>query len=158
EITTMSATSTVIRTMRSARAGDGISSSRRSSVAVMVNDRHRRCADAHELVAWMLERDANGKSLRDSYPVEVARDRRHAGDAEVLRLRDRRADALDDALQAHLGRGHDVRSRSLAGVDAFELCLAKIGDDVPLGGVDQGEQRTDGADELTDRGGDTDDA
>src|SRR5258705_7324808 len=158
EITTTRATSEVILRMRAARSGDSVSSSRSSSVAFMLNDRYRRRADAHQLVGWMIERDPDGKALRDAHPVEVARDGRHAGDGEVLRLRDGRADAFDDALQTDLGRHHHVRSRALAGAHALELGLAKVRDDVPRGCVDQREQRPHGVDQLTDGRGHPDDA
>src|SRR5215813_6853118 len=104
EITTMSATIAVIRSMRAMRDGDTISSSRTSSIAFMVNDRHRGRADPHQLVRRMLERDPDRKSLGDAHPVELALARRHTGDGEVLRLRHCRGDALHDALQADLRR------------------------------------------------------
>src|SRR6266478_5061042 len=168
ETTTTSATSAVIRSMRDQRSGVSVSSSRRSRSAsrierppagswpvtalpaIMADDHDSRGADAHQLFGRALERDPDGKALRDADPVQVALDWRHAGDAEVVELGDRRPDALHASPEVHPGRAHHVAGHPVARADRPKLRLAKIGDDEPLRGVDQGEQRLDATDHLAD--------
>src|SRR6267154_5617003 len=89
ERTTTIVTSAVIRSMRAQRSGVSVSSSRRSCIAAslrassratalfMMHDHDGGGADAHQLLGRTLEGDADGKTLCDPDPVEVALHRRH---------------------------------------------------------------------------------
>src|SRR6266852_4611893 len=165
-------TTTVMRTIRDQRDGETASSSRRNcqnverrgarsrpaspihsagaagSVADMMDDRDRRRSDPHQLLGRALQGDAHGEALGDADPVEIALDRRHARDAQVLDLCDGRPDALDASFEMDLGRGHHVGGDRVAGVDALQLRLPEVGDHVPLRGVDEREQGADRGDDL----------
>src|SRR6266850_6076597 len=176
ETTTTTVTSAVIRSMRAQRSGVSVSSSRRSRItarterpsagstcatalaSIMLHDHDGRGADAHQLLGRLGESDPDGKPLRDADPVEVALDRRHAGDAEVVQLGHRGSDALHGPTEMHPGRAHDVAGHAIPGADRPELRLAKVGDDEPLRRVDQREQRLDRADHLAHGGRDPHDA
>src|SRR5256885_16958381 len=168
ETMTTTVTSAVIRSMRAQRSGVSMSSSRRSRItarierpsagstcaaplpSVMMDHHDGRGADPHQLLGRTLERDPHGKALRDADPVKVALDGRHAGDAEVVELGHRGSDALDEPVEMHPGRAHDVTDHAIPGADRPELRLAEVGDDEPLRRVDQREQRLDRADHLAD--------
>src|SRR5712671_3500710 len=144
ETTTTIVTSAVIRSMRAQRSGVSVSSSRRSCIAAslaassratalfMVHDHDGGGADAHQLLGRTLEGDADGKTLCDPDPVEVALHRRHARNAEVVHLGDGRTDALHRSAEVHPGCAHDVPDDTVARANGPELRLAEIGDDEPL--------------------------